>query len=170
MFFMEGFGVGIFPRMMKEMQRQDERHEENPEAELKSAQQMLHDLVKQYEPKRCSLKIDGIDYSEDYILVEIMNIKSVGPNLFLAPDADPSDGYLDVVLVRADEQDKFSTYMQHRIDGVEEPFTFNIVKGKCMEIKWKGTHAHIDDKLIEMDKSLTLKIEVHEGLLECLVE
>lgn len=36
MFFMEGFGIGVFPRLMKEMKRQDERHDQNPEEELRS--------------------------------------------------------------------------------------------------------------------------------------
>jgi diacylglycerol kinase family enzyme len=170
MFFMEGFGIGVFPRLMKEMKRQEERHEKDPQAELKTAQELLHDLVPSYKPKKCSITIDGKDFSDDYVLVEVMNIRSVGPNLFLAPDADPTDGLLDVVLIPATEQEKLAIYMQHRKDGVEEPFTFPTVRGKCIELKWKGTHAHIDDKLIEMDKSLTLKIELHEGLIECLVE
>lgn len=142
----------------------------NPEEELRSALEILHELVQKYEPKHCTLKIDGKDYSGDYVLVEIMNIKSVGPNLFLAPNADPTDGLLDVVLIPANEQEKLSLYMQHRKEGVEEPFEFRIVQGKCVEVKWKGTHAHIDDKLIELDKSCLLKIEIHEALLECLVE
>ena len=170
MFFMEGFGIGVFPRLMKEMKRQEERHEKDPQAELKTAQEILHDLVRTYEPKKCSITIDGKDYTDDYVLVEVMNIRSVGPNLFLAPYADPTDGLLDVVLIPATEKEKLAMYMQHRKEGVEEPFTFNIVQGKCIELKWKGTHAHIDDKLITMDKSLKLKIELHEELIECLVE
>jgi diacylglycerol kinase (ATP) len=170
MFFMEGFGIGVFPRLMKEMKRQDERHFEDPKAELKGALEILHDLVLKYKPKQCSLKIDDKDYSGDYVLVEIMNIRSVGPNLYLAPDADPTDGLLDVVLIPAAEQKKLATYMKHRKEGIEEPFAFNVVRARCIEISWEGTHGHIDDKLIKMDKSLVLKVQLHENLLELMSE
>jgi diacylglycerol kinase family enzyme len=126
--------------------------------------------VLKYKPKHCQLTIDDKDYSDDYVLVEVMNIRSVGPNLFLAPDADPTDGLLDVVLIPASEQMKLATYMKHRKEGIEEPFTFNVVRAKSVEIRWKGTHGHIDDKLIRMNKSLILKIQLHENLLELLTD
>ena len=48
---------------------------------------------------RWRIVADGLDLSGDYLAVEILNIRFVGPNVPLAPDADPSDGLLDVVLV-----------------------------------------------------------------------
>ena len=41
---------------------------------------------------------DNRDLSGRYILLEAMNIHSVGPNFWLAPPADPGDGLLDLVI------------------------------------------------------------------------
>ena len=52
-----------------------------------------------WSPKAWQIEADGEDLSGEYFLCEAMNIRSVGPNLSLAPEADPADGYLDLVLV-----------------------------------------------------------------------
>ncbi|MEO8627522.1 MAG: hypothetical protein ABI612_05390 [Betaproteobacteria bacterium] len=50
--------------------------------------------------------LDGNDISGVYIMFQAMNIQRVGPNLFIAPDADPGDGLFDVVLLAEDERAK----------------------------------------------------------------
>ncbi len=54
------------------------------------------------------MALDGRDLTGDYVLLEAMNIRSIGPNLRLAPDADPGDGLLDIVLV-SDSEEKSSS-------------------------------------------------------------
>lgn len=168
-FFLEGMGVGVFPRLMKEMKRQESREDETPKEEIRSALQILYDIVMAYKPKPCELEIDGKDHSGSYVLLEIMNIRSVGPNLFLAPDADPGDGLFDVVLIRADEQHRLAAYVLNKIKGVEVPFEFEIIKARTIRLKSDGMHAHIDDELIRMKKQTPLHIELLPGLLEFVV-
>jgi diacylglycerol kinase (ATP) len=52
--------------------------------------------------------LDGRDVSSEYIMLELMNISYIGPNLCLAPHANPSDGLLDIVFVSKDERDNLS--------------------------------------------------------------
>ena len=42
-----------------------------------------------------------------------MNIASIGPNLRLAPDADPTNGWLDLVLVAENDRSRLRDYVQH---------------------------------------------------------
>jgi hypothetical protein len=46
------------------------------------------------------MEIDGKDISDEYILWEAMNIRSVGPLLYLASQAATKDGRLDFVCAR----------------------------------------------------------------------
>ncbi|HZG00055.1 MAG TPA: diacylglycerol kinase family protein, partial [Chitinophagales bacterium] len=102
-FFIESFGFGVFPYLMMEMKKR-KIESDDPEEELKLARELLLELTHKYEAKECKLTIDGEDHSGKFILAEILNIKSIGPNLYLAPDADAGDGLFDVVLIP--EEDK----------------------------------------------------------------
>ena len=49
--------------------------------------------------RRWQIKADGQDLSGEYFAVEVLNIRFVGPNLPLAPEAFPGDGLFDVVVL-----------------------------------------------------------------------
>src|SRR5687767_6235067 len=111
-FFIESFGYGVFPRLMKEMNKIDKSAFDNPDQKIKAALQLLYDIVVRYKTKLCKLNIDGEDYTGRFLLVEIMNTSSIGPNLHLAPFADPGDGTFDVVLITENQRQEFSEYVK----------------------------------------------------------
>ena len=168
-FFLESFGYGIFPYLMKEMKKIDDDEFSSPEDKIHQALKKMHQIVLSYESRYCHLVIDGIDYSGKFLLAEVMNIRSIGPNLYLAPQADPGDGQLDVIVVPEAEKDKFADYLLNKINGFEETFKFTAVKGKEIEISWEGTHVHVDDEIFKIGKADNIKINLKEGLLEFLV-
>ena len=55
--------------------------------------------------------------SDAFLLVEVLNIRSIGPNLVFAPDASPSDGYFDVILAQECHREELLTYLGHRSEG-----------------------------------------------------
>lgn len=169
-FFLESFGYGIFPYLMGEMKkRSKEAEDQSPEEKLQTALEVLHQIIQSYEPHHCHLQIDGQDYSGTYLLVEVMNTRSIGPNLFLAPESHPDDGHFDVVLVPEKDRDKFASYVSHKINGVEDPGDFIIVKSKDIRISWEGTHVHVDDEVLKIRKEKEVAIDIREGLLQFLV-
>lgn len=169
-FFLEGFGYGIFPFLMMEMKKQGKDDADvSPEEKLGLALKLLHKITLDYEPKQCRLVIDDKDYSGKYLLAEIMNTRSIGPNLFLAPDAHPDDGVLDVVLVPERDKQKFAAYIANKIEGNEESADFTTIKAKKVVIGWEGTHVHVDDEVLKINKEKEVEIEIKEGLLEFLV-
>lgn len=166
-FFLESFGYGLFPYMIQEMKKRNkEKKIEDTSEKIMAALELLLELTISYEPRQCRLQIDGEDYSGNYILAEIMNTKSIGPNLILSPGADPGDGYLDVVLISENEKDKFISYLQQKINGSNLDYDFKVIRSKQLTISWDGTHVHVDDEVLKLKKELEVDIKIKEGLLE----
>lgn len=166
-FFIESFGYGLFPQLIKEMRKEPDTR--TAEENLKIAAEKLSKLVEEYEAKHCELFIDGTDYSGRYLMVEVMNIKSLGPNLALAPAANPADGKLEVVLVPENDREAFIAYMQQHIAGGKKTYDFYTVKGKEISLIWQNSLCHADDKLVKLEKQSPVNITVLEGVLEFLI-
>jgi len=168
-FFLEGFGYGIFPMLMEKMQEKEAESFLSLEMEIKYSLQVLHEIVLSYEAQNLQLEVDGIDRSGKYLLAEVMNIRSVGPNLLLAPDADPGDGELEVVLVPESQKEEFANYVMSKLNGVENSFAFNTIKAKTIRMHCDGVHVHIDDELIRIEDAVEIKVHVFDGLLKFFV-
>jgi diacylglycerol kinase family enzyme len=168
-FFLEGFGYGVFPRLMKEMKKHEDRLTKSAEENLKIALEILHDIILNCKARYCKITIDGADYSGKFLLAEIMNTQSIGPNLDLAPFADPGDGALEVILISERQREEFAAYVHNKLCGLEQPPVFNILKAKNLDIFWEGKLLHVDDQVIQMKKSREVKIKLQEGVLQFLV-
>lgn len=170
-FFLESIGFGIFPYLMIEMKKKkkEEGEESDPAKKLQSALDTLLEIIDSYEPRKCKLEIDGEDYSGKYILAEVMNTKSIGPNLSLAPNSDPGDGIFDVVVVSEEDKDKFEQYVSELSKGIEAEYEFTRIPGKKITISWDGTHVHVDDEIVKIEKKTEVDIEMNEGLLKFLI-
>jgi diacylglycerol kinase (ATP) len=167
-FFLEGFGFGIFPYLVKEIKEREVKYD-TPEEELKGALKLLHEILLSYPPHKCHLEIDGTDHSGNFYMVEVMNIRSIGPNLLLAPYADPGDGELDVILIPEAHKDKFADYLLQKLIGGEEEYQFHTLKAKQVKIHYSGKHLHADDKMLKLKKETEITIEIEESRLEFLV-
>lgn len=167
-FFLEGFGFGIFPYLVKEIKDRDIKFD-TPEDELKGALKLLHKILFSYEPQKCHLEIDGTDHSGNFYMVEVMNIRSIGPNLMLAPYADPGDGELDVILIPEAHKEKFADYLLQKIVGGEEEYQFHTLKAKQIKIFYSGKYLHADDKMLKLKKETEIVIEITAGCLEFLI-
>ena len=167
-FFLEGFGFGIFPYLMKEMKKAGEEYQ-SPEQELKAGLEKLHKILLSYQPRQCQLAVDGTDHSGKFYMVEVMNIRSIGPNMELAPLADPGDGEFEIVLVPEAHKEKFFEFLLHKLANGEDSYQFHTLKGKKISIRWNGTRVHADDKMLKLEKEVEVKIEVKAGALTFLV-
>jgi diacylglycerol kinase (ATP) len=168
-FFLESFGYGLFPYLIKEMQKNKPKPGQTPEEGMQASLKKLHELIDIYKPRRCNLEVDGVDHSGNYFLAEVLNTKSIGPNLFLAPNSDPGDGQFDVIVVKEKDKEEFAEYVQQKINGKEGNFPFESIKGKLIVMSWDGTHVHADDEVVEIQKKSEIGIEMRPGLLEFLI-
>lgn len=169
-FFIEGLGGGLIPKLITEMKARDLSALATADEELQAALQQLLEIAEHYRAKRARITIDDVLYEDDYLLVEILNIRSVGPNLVLAPEADPTDGKFEVVLLKAADRRAFVAYVRQLQQGaVQEPahVPWQIITA-TREISLQSDNGlvHVDDELITHKKGKAITIEIRPGIID----
>jgi diacylglycerol kinase family enzyme len=168
-FFMEGFGFGLFPYLIRQMKKREIPAFETPEQSMMATLEKFHELILKYEPKQCNIEVNGKDHSGKFLLAEVMNTQCIGPNMAISPDSNPSDGELEVVLIPENDKKKFADYIASKIAGNEIEYKFHTIKATKIKISWDGTHAHADDEVLKLKKAAEIRIEIRKGVLEFLV-
>jgi len=172
-FFLEGMGYGLLPRLIKEMKAVDLSGVETVDEELALALDKLIEITQQYKPKRGILVIDGITYEGSYLSVEVLNIQSVGPNVALAPQADPTDGKFQVALLKEADRDAFINYLwllRHRRLGKHLKAPWQLIEVcHSLTLRCENRLLHVDDELISLKKSQLVKVEIRQGIVDVIV-
>jgi diacylglycerol kinase (ATP) len=168
--FLESYGYGIFPALMKHMKDSPPTHANTPEEELKAALERVHNIILSQPAVQFDISIDGIEHQGKYIMVEVMNISSIGPNLGLSPNSDPGDAEFEVVLIPESQREEFASHVSHKINGIEKSFIPLIVKGSDISIATPPGLLHIDDELIETSDPEKVKIKPDHAMLEFLLQ
>jgi diacylglycerol kinase family enzyme len=149
-YFLEGVGVGLFADTMSRLDARknvDLAHLDAAEEKITSVLEILHIRLENCPLHPLKLILDDRDLSGEYILVEAMNIRSVGPNLVLAPHAEPGDGMLDVVLITKDDEAQLSEYLSHRIGRGTGSHGLTGRRARRLRIECAESRIHIDDDL-----------------------
>ncbi len=152
-YFVEGLGIGLFAALMAERRKDALRRPADAQASIASAVGALRAHLPKQRPKPIHATLDGTDISGRYLLFEVLNMQFVGPNLYLAPGGRPGDGYLDVVIVRADQREELDTYMAAWEAGHLTPPQLSTFRGRTLRVG-AGRHAlHVDDWMPPFDAS-----------------
>ena len=149
MCFIEGFGIGLFSETMSRLHVTDNvdlTHLDNTRIKITSILEILKERLRDYPAKNLKITLDGRDVSGAYILLEALNIKYIGPNLRLAPGADSSDGFLDIVFVSEGDKDHLGKYLSDLTENELMRPGWTIRKGRHLQIEWDGFSTHIDDQ------------------------
>lgn len=166
--FLEGAGFGVFPRLIKVMDKKKLNAVGSAAEELELAMTVLHGIIQEYKAKYCKITADDVCIEGKFLLVEVMNMQSIGPNLRLAPEADPADGKLEVVYVLEEDRAKLAACILDRLRGEETTIPCQRIKASRIQLQWDGRLAHADDELIRPKKKKGLYIEVRPGVLDIL--
>jgi diacylglycerol kinase (ATP) len=166
-FFLEGLGCGLIPHLIRDMRDLDKRPD-TPEEELAMAVEHLLKLAREIKPCMCTIEADSTSFKGKVLMVEVMNMKTIGPNLPVAHEADPSDGQLDIVYVTEDDREALVKFLEAHIDGKEIPLSAHRLTSKVVKLITDDGALHIDDKLHESGKE-GVTIDLRPGLLEFLV-
>lgn len=153
----------MFPRLIR--QREGAKEAVSRQEELDSALKHQLDIVGQYEGHAGEFSLDGQPRSGRYLMIEIMNTRFAGPNLCLAPAADPSDGMLDVTLVSEDERDVVSDFLACLMEGRSPPVRLQTHRVREIHLQWHGQHYHVDDTAYEHDVPIRLHVRLIPGAL-----
>lgn len=170
MIFLESFGFGVLPQLMINMKSKTDRESASPEENLKTALEELTKIVLSYPGQPFTVIIDDTPFTDHYILIELMNTPSIGPNLNLSPKADPGDGEFELIMIPESQRKEFSEYIQSKIDGVEKEFIPVIIKGRKISIAAPAGEIHVDDEIKTLKKAKTLSIRPVPGAIEFFVQ
>lgn len=166
-FFIEALGFGVFPALMQVMKQVDKTFSEQPRLRLDIALGILMGIVRNFKPARFGIEIDGADHSGEYLLVEVMNICSFGPNLRLHRSCEWGDGHFDVVMIPESGRQQLMDYLIARLSGEEAPADFPAVRGKQIRLTVDARRIHADDKLTRFDGAVA-EIALEPGKLRFL--
>jgi diacylglycerol kinase (ATP) len=145
-YFIEGLGAGLFANLLARPKKKGAKAGK-PEDVVDRALRRLQDMTVHCEAVEVAAALDGKDISGRYLLFEAVNLRYVGPNMFLAPNGKPGDGELDVVLVTEDERVRLLEYLNKWQDNRERLAVLPTQRGRRLQIEWTGYELHIDDKL-----------------------
>ena len=134
----EGAGLGALVRLADSFSRRDNKGK----ARLDAARLSLRKLLKAMEPDRVEVRLDGRRLPTRHLMVEVLNIAYGGPRLLFAPDVDPGDGQLDVLLLESRQRKDMRKWLKEEPVG-RPPMTQ--LRGRKISIVWDGTPLHVDD-------------------------
>ncbi|MHB8864059.1 MAG: diacylglycerol/lipid kinase family protein [Pirellulaceae bacterium] len=147
--FLESFGMGFFAWTLcrfDEGADQQRSEFQDPDPVVRSARQFLHERLPEFSGRSLRVRLDGRELPGDVVLLEAMNIPTIGPHLFLAPGADPGDGLLDVVLVSESERDKLAAHLHDPTTQDRAYPTFPVYRGRHLQVEGKDEEFHLDDR------------------------
>lgn len=125
--------------------------------------------MRQAEPFPVHLKIDGISYAEEGVLVLVMNGKSIGTHNFPLATIDPADGLLDLFIIQTSSLAALREWFSLSQPEVVAEELEHIIhyQGKSISIK---TEEEFDvDTDGEIYLTTPLDIEIQPGSLKMLV-
>ena len=102
----EAAGCGVFAGYMRNESGGDERPGVRKEAKS------MAERVESSPLFDFRILADGEEIAGEALMIEAMLLPQLGPNLVLAPDADPADGFLDLVIVGGDERADLIRYLK----------------------------------------------------------
>lgn len=160
--FLEGLGVGVVAEMMRAVDTIKHSGAGKVGDEMQLARKKLLDVCRTSDPVRVDLRLDGNDFSGEYLMVEALNTRSIASSLDLSPEADPSDGALDVVLVPASERQSLEDFALASQSGESVPAPFTAHRAQQVKMTWQTAPLHVDDWLSPTTgtKGRTMKVEV----------
>ena len=161
--FIEGFGLGLFAETMFALDVSKEKKlkpADEPEDEIRAVLDLLQAQLPKLDPKPITVRLDGKDLSGQYVLLEALNVRYVGPNLNLAPEADTQDGLLDLVAIPFRKRSELARYLKGWTRDRAPMAKSRRHRGQLLQIEWDGSPVHLDDSAWP-DAGETLPVKTH---------
>ena len=157
--FFESVGAGLIPAGIAAAKAR-----ESGTSKPDDAAQIFRDALRELEARRWTITLDGISTSGEFLLMEVLNMPSIGPNLVLSEEANPCDGLFSVVIATEGHRQLLDDYLVHRVEGGSSPLALPPRHARHIEILgW--TDVHVDDQLVRTQSSETVSIAIESAAL-----
>jgi diacylglycerol kinase (ATP) len=162
--FIESVGAGLIPAGIAAAKAHPDKGEGSATSKPTDAVRMFRDVLARLEPRRWTITLDGLATTGDFLLVEILNMPSIGPNLVLSQEASPSDGFFTVLVATERHRDELDEYLVQRIEGGAGPLRLTPRRARQVEILgWDD--VHVDDQLLRATPSETVSMTIEPAAL-----
>jgi diacylglycerol kinase family enzyme len=168
--FLEAAGMGVFSELIVRMRGWPKKAEMQQagsrEEKLARALEQLRAISHGYHGMDLKLKADNNIISDRFLLVAVMNIELIGPRLHLAPGADPSDGYFDLVFVRERSREHLCRWLESQSPGQQN--VADLESRRCRRVEICTSYVapvHIDSHLMQKPH-FPLVIELEPAVLK----
>ncbi|MBI0433853.1 diacylglycerol kinase family protein [Roseomonas sp. KE0001] len=157
--FVEAAGFGAFAEAVQEADRQGLEG-------VAAGRAAFRAILRRAEPVTLRLEADGQPREVETLLVEVMNIPLFGPNLPLAPEADPGDGLLDLVTLAPERREAMLRWLE-RPDKGKAPT--DVQRAGRIVIEWPGGPCRLDDECVSREAPMRVVLGIEEERLRVLV-
>lgn len=147
-YFFEAIGSGLFADYVRGRRGKSKKTKNvSKERKMDRHISVLHRMLHSYPARSWKIEIDGKDVSGRYILWEAMNIRSIGPVLYLASRAATKDGRLDFVCARQTDRSLLVDHLGARMANKKHKFPLPIRRFRQLRAVWDGATLHLDDEV-----------------------
>lgn len=152
--FVESVGGGLVTHGIVVM---DRRHYTSPTpfSQVARARVAHADVLAQLEPVRWQLTLDGVPEEDEFLLVEVLNISTVGPSLWLA-SASPFDGEFTVVGIPPDHRRAWLD----RLRGGSAPLPRPRVWHARQVVLHLSDRLHVDDAVVDAVRLTPVRVRL----------
>ncbi|MDJ0389204.1 diacylglycerol kinase family protein [Roseomonas sp. E05] len=155
----EAAGFGAFARAVERADRKGLKGVEAGRAAFRA-------ILSAAEPLRACLTIDGTGREVETLFLEVMNIGLFGPNLPLAPQAEPGDGWLDAISLPPDRREAMLAWLDAPEAG---PPPTESWRGRRISVDWPRGPIRLDDESLPQEQPFTATMEIEAEALQVLV-
>ena len=114
--FVESCGGGLFADLLLRA-HDDPPDKVETDDKVELGLKVLQRAAADARPRPWRVRLDEHELAEDLVGLEVMNVRDAGPQIPLAPEADPGDGLLDVVALRAGDAEALAAFAEARLSG-----------------------------------------------------
>jgi diacylglycerol kinase (ATP) len=170
--FFESAGLGLFTEAMCQAKAHSDSGEKfSADERFDRDFRFLRRLAGDFPAIPCTVEVDGRSSEAEVLLCEIMNSRQIGSRLVLAPNANPGDGVLDLVLVTEQDRSLLKDFLQREPSDDTLPH-LPVYQGKRFRITSRVRRIHVADKIKRLQPSGTpwvLDVQIQPGAIQVLV-
>ena len=97
--------------------------------------------------------------------MEVLNIRSIGPNLELTHEASPSDGLLTVVTATEKDREALIDYLKQLLGGKKAIISLEARHVRRVDLRgWE--EIHVDDEVLTVSPNAQVSIRIEPATLE----
>ncbi len=138
----EGIGVGAFAGVVDKGAPD--------KTDITQARRLIAAAIEASAPEHLDVRTETEVISGDFIFFEITNIAMLGPNLCIAPAANPSDEFVEICFVR-DDPDHREAFLKWLIRTDETPAPISVHSSRKAAISGKFLRMRIDDEVHKVE-------------------